>query len=159
MIMKTCNKCGAENPNKNKFCGTCGAVFDSEEVKTAATEPEEGKAEPMSGTPDPDRFVKPVNSPDSGSYSYDNKAYTPPVKDNADYGTVAVLSLILGIVGFFINPFYTVSIAGFILGVIGCVNSVNYKTLATFGMIVSITSFVMQVIVDLFCTLGFGIFC
>lgn len=148
--MKTCNSCGAENPNKNLFCATCGAPFASES---------EGKAEPISGTPDAEVIVKPVESSDNGSYTYDQSTYTQPKAEDGDYSIIALLSLILGIVGFFINPLYLMSLAGFILGIIGVANSVNYKSLATAGLIVSIVSFVVQVILDIFCTFGLGIFC
>ena len=150
--MQTCSTCGTENPNKNNFCSKCGAPFESE-----------GEAEPISGTPDSSLLVKPVTSSDNGSYNYDRSQYnynnTTQKSGDGDYSVVALLSLILAITGFFINPLYIFSVTALILGIIGAVNSKEYKNLATIGWILAIASFITQFLLDIFCTLGLGIFC
>ncbi len=73
---------------------------------------------------------------------------------------MAIASLILGIVGFFLNPLYLVSIAAIVTGVIGRGNY-DQKGMATAGLILGICTFVLQCIGDILITLftfGLGFF-
>ena len=76
-----------------------------------------------------------------------------------DYKTMAILALVFGIVGFFVNPFCLISVAAIVLGIIGNVYSVNNKSMAMAGWILGICSGVFQMVIDFFCTFGLGIFC
>ena len=109
---------------------------------------------------------EPVNYNSYGSQSYGSQAeqpvYSQPAQGAAsggDYKTVCLLSLIFGGSCFLINPLYLISLAGLVLGIIGIICSQKYKTWAVIGMILSIVGCICQIIIDIFCTLGFGIFC
>ena len=75
------------------------------------------------------------------------------------YNTICILALVLSIVGFIFNPFYLVSIAGLVLGIIGHINGGPSKNLAMAGWIVAICAAVVSFLIDIFCTFGLGIFC
>ncbi|MBP5492778.1 MAG: hypothetical protein J6Y08_08030 [Clostridiales bacterium] len=79
--------------------------------------------------------------------------------NKVDHENVCVLALVFGILGFFFNPLYLISLTAIILGVIGHANQGSKKTLGMIGWILGICSFVTQLILDIFCTFGFGIFC
>lgn len=132
--MAICNKCGHENPEGQVFCESCGA-----ELGTAKILEQYSVDEPFSAS-------TVGTSANAGN-------------NNNDYKTVCLLAMIFGIAAFLINPLYLVSLAGIVLGIIGQINTVNYKTWAMVGWICGAASLVVQFFFDLFCTAGLGFFC
>ena len=131
--MSICKNCGQVNADDQAFCEVCGAVLDQNEnlEQILNTYPDET-----------------INRQNSGEYN-----------DYNDYKTVCLLAMILGIVSFFINPLYLVSIAAIVLGIIGHVKSFAYKNWAIAGWICGGAGLIVQIFVDIFCTFGLGIFC
>jgi len=83
------------------------------------------------------------------------QGYGPAPKK--DLTTVCTLALVFGIIGFFCDPFYIITTAAFILGIIGLANNGSKKGQAMAGFICSICATCVQVIFDI-CTLGIGVF-
>ena len=154
--MAICKSCGAENPDNNKFCSTCGAPMETPiEVPVEPVEPVEpiAEAEPVEAP------LTPI-APDPYQNTYGReRAQTSSSTSGGDYKIVCLLSLIFGGVGFLINPLYLVSLAALILGIIGVICSEKYKTWAIIGIVLSIVGCFVQILLDLFCTFGLGIFC
>ena len=78
------------------------------------------------------------------------------IQTPGDYKTVCILAMIFGIMSIFLDPFYLPTLAGIILGIIGHVNSVNYKTWGMVGWICGVISIPVQATIDIL-TLGIGI--
>lgn len=129
--MKICRSCGADNPDDMNFCSNCGNELDNNYDTSSYDTP------PRSDTQfDPTLEVTPDN-----------------------YNVLSILALVFGCLGFFINPLYVISIVAIILGIIGHVKSIYYKKRAMIGWILGVASLVFQIIFDLVCTWGLGIFC
>ena len=62
---------------------------------------------------------------------------------------VAIAALICGCVGFLINPFYLVSIAAIVLGIVGLALPNRPKGMALAGLLTGIGSAVCQFVLDL----------
>lgn len=104
--MKTCPKCGAENPEESEFCSNCGSSF------AQAAPPPAGP--PPAGPPP--AGVQPPAAP------YAQQPYAPP--PGGGYGpqtaypatnSKATASLVLGIIGLFVCPIVC-SVIAIILG-------------------------------------------
>ena len=158
--MAICSSCGAQNSDEARFCEACGARL--EEIVKAA---------PVTEMPDEDKFVPaPVPAPVQQNNQYQQQQQQTyyqnpqpqPVYNNApqggDFKTVCILALIFGCVAIVFDPFYLLSIAAIILGVVGHVNSKYSKNLAIAGWILGIISICIQVPIDIL-TLGVGLFC
>ena len=104
LIMIKCKYCGSENPDDTTFCMNCGAAIIPEDESRVETETtKEGET------------ILEAYQPEMN--------YTSSVpSDKPDYQTVCLLALIFGIVGFFFNPLYLVSLTALILGIIGHIN-------------------------------------
>ena len=143
--MIICRSCGSNNPDDGTFCTNCGSSLEGCERTTNV-----------------EQFEQPVAYP-VPQYTTPNTNYQPytqnPQAVGDDYKVVSLLALIFGIVAFFLNPLYSLSIAAIVLGIIAHVKSINFKTRGMAGWILGIISFVLQIIVDIFCTFGAGIFC
>lgn len=139
--MIKCKYCGSENPDDTTFCMNCGAAIIPEDESRVETETtKEGET------------ILEAYQPEMN--------YTSSVpSDKPDYQTVCLLALIFGIVGFFFNPLYLVSLTALILGIIGHINMGTKKNYALAGWILAIASFIVSLIIDIFCTMGFGVFC
>ena len=99
-------------------------------------------------------------APDPYQNTYGSqRAQTSSSTSDGDYKIVCLLALIFGGVGFLINPLYLVSLAALILGIIGVICSEKYKTWAIIGIVLSIVGCFVQILLDIFCTFGLGIFC
>ena len=101
----------------------------------------------------------PFNAKDQAAYQQQILRGNRP-----DYENVCVLALVFGLLGFFFNPLYLVSIAAIVLGIIGHVNNGSKKSLAMVGWILGIASLVIQLFFDFVCaaaTCGWGsiVFC
>lgn len=84
--------------------------------------------------------------------------YTPPQNDTSKDG-LCMASFILGIVGFFINPIYIVSILAIVFGAIGQGSQSVNADKAKVGLILGIASIALQIVADLIitvCTFGMG---
>lgn len=81
----------------------------------------------------------------------DNQFNQIPTQPEAPKNSgVAIAALVCGIVGFFINPVYLVSLAAIILGIVGLAAKDNQpKGMATTGLVLGCVSLVMQFIADL----------
>ncbi|MCR5061087.1 MAG: zinc-ribbon domain-containing protein [Saccharofermentans sp.] len=133
--MAVCNNCGHDNADGKVFCENCGS-----ELGTSKILEQYSVDEPFSAS-----TVGTTGNVENGNYN--------------DYKTICLLAMIFGIAGFLINPLYLVSLAGIVLGIIGQINSVNYKTWAMVGWICGGVSIIVQFFFDLFCTAGIGFFC
>ena len=144
--------CGTENADQNTYCAACGKSLDRTTVQSN-----------QEVIIDSEIVQDSQYAPSVVPTYYDsqmNDHPEPPINQvQKDYTTVCTLALVLGIVAFLINPIYLVSLAALILGIIGHVNNGSKKNLAIAGWILAIVSFFTQLLVDLFCTLGAGIFC
>lgn len=90
-------------------------------------------------------------------YQETGYTYQEPVADSKD--GMCVAALILGIVGFFLNPFYVCSILSIVFGAIGMKANGEKSSLAKVGLILGIANFGIQFILDLIttiCTAGMG---
>lgn len=74
---------------------------------------------------------------------------------------VAIAALICGCVGFIINPFYLVSVAAIVLGIVGLALPNSPKGMSLAGLLTGIGSIVWQIILDTLLTIftmGLGFF-
>lgn len=119
-----CPQCGAPNDDDAVFCGNCGAVLnpDAEVDETAAARAEEETRE-MEDLPQewgkeetPEDLFEPAPEPAERMVAPppSARAYTPAA--SAPTSGMAIASLILGISGLTILPFFA-SIAAIIIGV------------------------------------------
>lgn len=139
--MIKCKYCGSENPDDTSFCMNCGAAIIPEDESRVETET----------TREGETILE--------AYQPEMNYTSATPSEKPDYQTVCLLALIFGIVGFIFNPLYLVSLAALILGIIGHVNMGTKKNYAMIGWILAIVSFVFSLIIDIFCTMGFGVFC
>ena len=95
---------------------------------------------------------------------YNQNSYTDTVYDYSvapQKNTIGMVGMILGIVGFLLNPLYLVSVAAIILSIIGVCKKDAKKGMAIAGIICGGVSMVCQMIVDFLLTAfsaGLGIF-
>lgn len=78
-------------------------------------------------------------------------SYQAPVADTKD--GLCIAALVLGIVGFFLNPLYVCSILAIIFGAVGMKPSVPKSNMAKAGLGLGIGSMCFQIFFDLFITL------
>ncbi|MBO4474432.1 MAG: hypothetical protein J5750_05895 [Clostridiales bacterium] len=183
--MAICKLCNHENPDGMQFCANCGNVLDVSSASAASTsEAGAGTAsEAASSASDKkDEILTPqTQAPQTQPYvasqgpnsQYYEPANTVPfnAKDQAayqqqllrgnkpDYENVCVLALVFGILGFFLNPLYLVSVAAIVLGIIGHANNGSKKTLGMVGWILGASSLAVQLLFDFICaatTCGIG---
>ena len=175
-----CPNCGAENPDGNRFCESCGA-----EINAAQNSGNVGASDPMPNVTNSADTVSggnntaydtgynqgynnqgynngytygqnnsaPYGQPNSAPYGQQNY-YAPEKKDQT---TVCILALVFGIVSFFCDPFYAFTIAAVVLGIVGIANNGSKKGLAIAGLICGICAIPVQFIIDI-CTMGLGVF-
>ncbi|MBO4686998.1 MAG: zinc ribbon domain-containing protein [Clostridiales bacterium] len=96
----------------------------------------------------------PFNAKDQAAYQQQLLRGNRP-----DYENVCVLALVFGILGFFLNPLYLVSVAAIVLGIIGHANNGSKKTLGMVGWILGLSALVVQLFFDFMCaatTCGIG---
>ena len=134
------------------------------EVNYAATEQGTQPAEPAytstetySAPVQPDNQQPVYQQPVYQQNTYQQNAYTQnsrPV-NNANDGKdgLCMASLILGIIGFFINPLYILSILAIVFGIIGMNSTSANADKAKVGLILGIASLCLQFIVDLLLTI------
>ena len=148
----------------NGFAPDNGSAPDNRSVPDNGTSPNNGYAQfGNSGQQGyPQQNVAPQNYPGQGyggpGYGQQGnyqQGYGPAPKK--DLTTVCTLALVFGIIGFFCDPFYIITTAAFILGIIGLANNGSKKGQAMAGFICSICATCVQVIFDI-CTLGIGVF-
>ena len=89
-----------------------------------------------------------------GNYSRNVEQDWRPKKN---YEGVALACLICGCAGFIFNPFYLVSLAAIILGIIALCNKTTAKTLAIIGLCLAPVAAGLQLVFDIF-TFGLGVF-
>lgn len=95
---------------------------------------------------------------DNSNATYDNNAsYSPETVTVANDGKdskdgLCMAGFILGIVGFFINPLYIVSILAIIFGAIGMKSTSANAGKAKIGLILGIVAICVQIVVDLLLT-------
>ena len=73
--------------------------------------------------------------------------------NNDSKDTLSITSLILGIVGFLVNPLYIVSVLAIIFGAIGMNSNGIHKGKGKVGLILGIIAVCLQVIVDFILTI------
>ena len=61
---------------------------------------------------------------------------------------VCIISLICGIIAFPYNPLYLMSVGALVTGIIGLTGYRDSKILAVIGLILSVASFVVHLVVD-----------
>lgn len=99
---------------------------------------------PVEGQPRPDPSF---GNPGMPPYMYDGMRPEPPSSKSG----ICIAALVLGIVAFFINPLYLVSITGLVMGIVG----INQKpiplnrNLGIWGIVLSSTALVIQLILDI----------
>ena len=142
--MIVCKYCGSHNPDDMLYCSNCGNTLEGCEHTDNYYEQSEI----------PDTYSDPVYTPGN----MDAYVHDPSVTGD-DFKTVGLLSVIFGIVGFFLNPLYVFSLAAIVLGIITNIKSYYYKSRGIAGWILGIVSCVVQILLDIFCTMGAGIFC
>ena len=175
--MVICRLCQHENPDGTQFCGKCGNVLVTggepltpSSVSPVSSSSNPSEKEPKTGTgiesqyipkSQPEPYVA-VQGPNSQTYEapntipfnhVDQKEYAEKLANpnKQDYENVSVLAFIFGCVGFLFNPFYLVSLAAIILGIIGHANNGSKKTLAMLGWILGLIALAFQLAFDLFC--------
>ncbi len=90
--------------------------------------------------------------------TYDSTYSTYEEVAAPDKNTIALVGMILGIVGFFLNPLYLVSVAAIILSIIGvCKKNAPRRGMAIAGIILGGVSMACQGIVDFLLTIFTGI--
>ena len=77
---------------------------------------------------------------------------TPPENNNSSKDSLAIASLVLGIVGIFVNPLYLISVLAIIFGAIGMSSEVHGGK-AKAGLILGIVGIFVQIVVDLILTI------
>ena len=73
--------------------------------------------------------------------------------NNDSKDTLSITSLILGIVGFLVNPLYIVSVLAIIFGAIGMNSNGIHREKGKVGLILGIIAVCLQVVVDFILTL------
>lgn len=73
--------------------------------------------------------------------------------NNDSKDTLSITSLILGIVGFLVNPLYIVSVLAIIFGAIGMNSNGVHKGKGKVGLILGIIAICLQVVVDFILTI------
>lgn len=113
----------------------------------------------MNNTPNyetPDYQTPDYQTPNYQTPNYETPEYNynpEPVVPQTEK-TIGLVSLILGAVGFIINPLYGLSIAAIITGIVGIATAGGRpKTKATIGLVLGIVSLLSQCALDLFITL------
>lgn len=92
-------------------------------------------------------------------YQQPDYTYQNPVADTKD--GLCIAALVLGIVGFFLNPIYACSVLAIIFGAIGMKPNGPKSNMAKAGLGLGIGSLVLQFGMDLLitiCTFGAGFF-
>ena len=152
--MKTCLSCGNMNADDARFCEGCGKAFEDaqqnfdQQVYNPQNYNQQGFGQQGYGQPN-------YSQQNFGQQGYNYQNYPQPQKK--DLTVVCTLALVFGIVGFFCDPFYLITTAAFVLGIIGMANKGSKQNLALAGFICSIVATIFQVIFDI-CTLGIGVF-
>ena len=102
-----------------------------------------------------DNVVEPVNNVAQENYTQQEFSQTDSSQgDNKDSkDTLSITSLILGIVGFLVNPLYIVSVLAIIFGAIGMNSNGVHKDKGKIGMILGIIAICVQVVVDFILTI------
>lgn len=148
--MKTCNSCGAQMNDNDRFCMSCGADQRIENAAPAA-EPVTPVAEPVQQT-----YEAPVQQTyeaPAQSYSYDASSSSIPGEDPA-HG-LAVASLVLGIIGLLCCT--PCSLVGLILAIVA--KSKGSKSgMATAGIVLGAIGIAFSVILLILNALGYASF-
>lgn len=87
--------------------------------------------------------------------TYDYEVYGPPMKQSG----IGIAGMILGILGFFLNPLYLCSLLAIIFGIVGCCKNNVKKGCAIAAVILGPCSLIWQIIIDFvftIFTMGFG---
>jgi len=87
--------------------------------------------------------------------NYDPYSYTPEPQEESGMG---VAGMVLGIVGFFINPFSLCSILAVVFGIVGMCQSDKKHGCATAALILGGISLVWDIVLS-FCSGGVLLFC
>ena len=149
-----CPNCGAENPDGNRFCQSCGSDLTAGQNNANAgnrTDANAGSSAVNSGnTGAGDPVPNVTNSADTVyngngagtnySYSQSNSApygqqngynYNNPPKAGGDYTAIGIISLCLGFISLIgIQCCYIFPIAAIVLGIIGLVKTKQQKGVA-----------------------------
>lgn len=97
------------------------------------------------------------NNYNEGVNTYDSTYTTYEDAVAPEKNTIGMVGMILGILGFFFNPLYLVSVAAIILSIIGVCKKNAPKGLAIAGIILGGISMACQGIVDFLLTIFTGI--
>ena len=91
--------------------------------------------------------------------NYYEEAYNNTYESVAlEKNTIGMIGMILGIVGFFLNPVYLVSVAAIILSIIGLTKKNTTKGMAIAGIILGPLSLIAQLVFDfVFTALTYGV--
>ena len=185
--MAICKLCNHENPDDSQFCANCGNILDTKN-EAPANKPEvlaPVTAEVVSQNPvipvppvapqpqmqpQPQPYVA-QEGPNSQHYggpnsvpfnTVDQAAYQKKMlnPNKPDYENLCVIAFVFGILGFFFDPLYLISLAAIIMGIIGHANMGSKKTLGMLGWILGLASLICQIIFDFVCsvsTCGIGL--
>ena len=98
------------------------------------------------------------NYNDDTTNTYDSTYTTYEEVAGPEKNTIALVAMILGIVGFLLDPLYLVSVAAIILGIIGvCKKNAPRRGMAIAGIILGGVSMACQMLVDTLLTIFTGI--
>ena len=127
---------------------------------TGAPQPQYQQPQPYVASQGPNsQYYEPANT--IPFTTQDQQAYAQRMMNpnKPDYENVSVLAFVFGILGFFFNPLYLVSLAAIVLGIIGHANQGSKKSMAMVGWILGLISLVVQLVFDFICaaaTCGIG---
>ncbi|MBR2750760.1 MAG: hypothetical protein IKM88_17245 [Lachnospiraceae bacterium] len=176
--MPVCKFCQQENPEGSQFCLRCGnnlqgAILAPATPSTNTTSTQSNGVKPAPAPIQPPVAPLPVPSnqgPHSQQFEqpnripyndYDRQQYAQRMANagRPDYEAVCVLAFVFGVLGFFFDPLYLISLAAIILGIIGHANNGTKKSLGMAGWILGICSCFFQIVMDYICmvsTCGVG---